>query len=92
MFKNYLKIAWRNLGTYKSDTAINLTGLCVAFTASLLLFLSVYYEFSFDKFHKNADDIYHFYFKIQDPKETSTTSTMPVPLLKEFKDGINNSL
>ncbi len=73
------------------DYAVRVKG-SVAFSAALLLFLSVYYEFSFYKFHKNADDIYHFYFKIQDPNQTSTTFTMPVTVLKEFKDGINNSL
>ncbi len=85
MFKNYLKIAWRNLGTYKSDTAINLTGLCVAFTASLLLFFSVYYEFSFEKFHKNADDIYHLYFNIQDPKEQAQLSQCLCHCLKSLR-------
>lgn len=85
MFKNYLKIAWRNLGKHKSDTAINLTGLCVAFTAALLLFLSVYYEYSFDKFHKNADDIYHLYFTVQTPKKSLVNSAMPMPLLPALK-------
>ncbi len=50
MIKNYFKIALRNLAKHKGDTAINLVGLCVAFTAALLLFLSLFYEFSFDKF------------------------------------------
>lgn len=50
MLKNYLKIAWRNLSKHKGDTVINLLGLCVAFTAALLLFLSVFFEFSYDNF------------------------------------------
>lgn len=81
MFKNYFKIAWRNVNRHKADTTVNLVGLCVAFTAALLLFLSVYYELSFDRFHKNGDNIYHLYLKIQTPKEAETNGAMPVPLL-----------
>ncbi|MBD0296968.1 MAG: ABC transporter permease, partial [Flavisolibacter sp.] len=85
MIKNYFKIAWRNLGRHKGDTAINLVGLCVAFTCALLLFLSVYYEFSFDRFHKNAAHIYHVYFKTLRPEGEDLSAAMPVPLLSSLK-------
>ena len=81
-----LKIAWRNLGKHKGDTVINLVGLCVAFTCSLLLFLSVYYEFSFDCFHKNAKSIYHLYFKTNTPEGEEESTAMPVPLLPTLKE------
>jgi ABC-type antimicrobial peptide transport system permease subunit len=85
MIKNYLKVALRNLGKHKSDTAINLIGLCVAFTSGLLLFLSVYYEFSFDRFHKNANNIYHLYFNSYTANKTEISNSMPVPLLPTLK-------
>ncbi|MFC2086141.1 ABC transporter permease [Bacteroidota bacterium] len=37
---------------------INITGLSIAFTCCLLIFLYVNHEFSHDKFHKNRDNIY----------------------------------
>src|SRR3954464_16791 len=81
MFKNYFKIAIRNLSRHRGDTAINLVGLCVAFTAALMLFLSVFYEFSFDKFHKNGGNIYHLYFTTHTARQVEKSSSMPVPLL-----------
>ena len=85
MFKNYFKIALRNLSKHKGDTAINLVGLCVAFTASLLLFLSVFYEFSFDKFHTNANNIYHLYFTIHTKNQVEKSGSMRVPLIHSLK-------
>ncbi|GEO09205.1 ABC transporter permease [Segetibacter aerophilus] len=85
MIKNYFKIALRNLSKHKGDTAINLVGLIVAFSTSLLLFLGVYYEFSFDKFHKNGDDIYHLYFTTHTKNQVEKSGSMPVPLLPSLK-------
>ena len=58
MVKNYLTSGWRNFVKYRSYSAINVTGLCIGFAASLLLFLIVNYERSFDKFHPNYHNIY----------------------------------
>jgi putative ABC transport system permease protein len=85
MLRNYLKLAWRNMGKHKADTTINLVGLCVAFTCALLLFLSVYYEFSYDRFHKNAADIYHLYFKVNKPDRVDIVNAMPAPLMPSLK-------
>lgn len=86
MYKNYVKLALRNLVKHAAESMINLVGLCVAFTAALLLFLSVYYEFSYDRFHKNSRSIYHLYFNISKAKETEATSGMPVPLAPSLKE------
>ncbi len=85
MLKNYLKVAWRNMGKHKGDAAINIAGLCVAFTCALLLFLSVYYEFSFDRFHKNAANIYHLYLKVYAPDGEDISNAMPAPLMPSLK-------
>lgn len=58
MIKNYLRTGWRNFVKYKSYSAINIVGLCTGFAASLLLFLIVNYERSFDKFHQDSAHIY----------------------------------
>jgi putative ABC transport system permease protein len=51
MFKNYLKIAWRNLRKHKVYSAINIIGLATGLAACIVIFLFVFYEKSFDGFH-----------------------------------------
>jgi len=58
MFKNYLKTAFRNLNRNKSYAIINVLGLTVGVAASLLIFLVIQYETSFDNFHKKKNSIY----------------------------------
>ncbi|MEP6933974.1 MAG: ABC transporter permease, partial [Nitrospirota bacterium] len=58
MLKNYFKIAWRNLWKHKSFSAINISGLALGLTCSILIFLWVKDEYSVDAFHKNRDHIY----------------------------------
>jgi putative ABC transport system permease protein len=57
MFKNYIKIATRNLVKHKLYTGINIIGLSVGLGVSILLFLFIQNEFSFDKFHDKGDRI-----------------------------------
>ena len=58
MFKNYLKTALRNLKRNKSYALINLLGLAVGIAASMLIFLVIQFETSFDNFHKKKNSIY----------------------------------
>jgi len=58
MFKNYNKIAWRNLLKNKSYSVINIGGLAIGITACLLILQYVAFETSFEDFHENKDLIY----------------------------------
>lgn len=58
MIKNYLKIALRTLKKDKVVSTINILGLGIGVSICLLLFLWVRNEISYDKFNKNADNIY----------------------------------
>ncbi len=58
MFKNYFTIALRTLWKNKVFTAINILGLSIGISASLVIYLLVNYHFTFDKFEKDADRIY----------------------------------
>ncbi len=58
MFKNYFKIAFRNLKRYKGYSAINISGLAAGIACCLLILLWVQDELSFDRFHENYDNIY----------------------------------
>jgi len=58
MIKNYLKVSLRNLWKNKGFSAINIFGLATGIACSLLIFLFVKDETSYDRFHKDADHIY----------------------------------
>lgn len=58
MFKNYLKVAWRNFLKNKAFSIINITGLSVGLGCFLLIVLYVTDELGYDRFHKNADRIF----------------------------------
>ncbi|MPR35872.1 ABC transporter permease [Salmonirosea aquatica] len=58
MIRNYFKIAFRNLIHSRAFSLINIFGLTLGITCSLLVFLVIYHETSYDKYHKNADRIY----------------------------------
>lgn len=85
MIKNYIKTAWRNLLKGKIFNGLNIVGLAVAIATSTLLLLTVYFEFSYDKFHKNGDNIYQLYFTVNRPDQVEKTGSMPVPLASAIK-------
>jgi putative ABC transport system permease protein len=58
MFRNYLKLAFRNLSRQKAFSIINISGLAVGLASSLLIMLWVQDELSYDKFHSKADRTY----------------------------------
>ncbi len=58
MLRNYLRIAFRNLGKYKFISFVNLFGLTVGLSCCLLILTYVLNELSYDKYNRNADRIY----------------------------------
>jgi ABC-type antimicrobial peptide transport system permease subunit len=58
MFKNYLLVAIRHFWHNKIFSFINIIGLSIGISASLVIFLIVHYDLTFDKFHKDSDRIY----------------------------------
>jgi putative ABC transport system permease protein len=58
MIKNYFKTAFRNLKRNKSYALINVLGLTIGIAASLLIFLVIQFETSFDNFHPQKKHIY----------------------------------
>jgi putative ABC transport system permease protein len=61
MFSNYFKTALRNIFRHKTYVVINILGLAVGFACSLLIFLFVIHELSYDKFNEKYDRIYRLY-------------------------------
>ena len=58
MIKNYIKIAWRNLLKDKQFTFLNVLGLSAGITCTLLIYLWVHDELSYDRFFDNESQIY----------------------------------
>jgi len=58
MIKNYFKIAWRNLTRHKIISSINLFGLTVGLTCCLLILTYILNELSYDRYNKDADQVY----------------------------------
>jgi putative ABC transport system permease protein len=85
MFRNYFKIAWRNLWKHKTLSAIIVFGMAVAIAAALLLSLTAYHELSFDNFHTNKSHLYQVYLEQHQLNETEKSSIMPVPLAPALK-------
>jgi len=83
MFKNYLKIALRNLAKSKLHAAINILGLAVGLASVVLISLYVQDELSYDQFHKNADDIYRIAWWSENP-QTRTPHPMAQALVRDF--------
>ena len=80
MFFNYLKIAIRNIQRQKFYAFINITGLTFGFLTSLLIVLYIVDEFSYDKFHKDAELIYrvNLYGRMSGQEFNSCYSSAPV--------------
>ncbi len=74
MFKNYFKIALRNLWKHKVFSFINIMGLTVGMTACFLIFLYVSFEWSYDSFHSKANRIYRVVADIKTPTEVINTN------------------
>jgi putative ABC transport system permease protein len=61
MIKHYFKIALRNLGRQKVLSFINISGLSIGLACFSLFLLYSVNEFGFDRFHKDANNIYRVY-------------------------------
>ena len=58
MIVNSLKTAYRFLKKHKLITFINITSLAIGITATLLIFLMIQYDYSFDKHVPNREQVY----------------------------------
>lgn len=75
MFKNYLLISFRNLLRDKFYTLINVFGLALGITSSLLIMIYITDELSYDTFHSKAERTY----RLNEFMDTERSSSMPFP-------------
>jgi putative ABC transport system permease protein len=86
MIRNYLKTAFRSLWREKGSTSINIAGLTLGITSSLVLFLLVRHYASFDNFHSQRDRIYRVVNQSKGNNGNNYTSGVPAVLPEAFKD------
>lgn len=83
MFKNFIKISWRKIRSDKTFSIINILGLSIGLTITLLLFLFVMQEKSFDSMYANKDRIYRVIFHTTDQRNNEIWATVPAALKPE---------
>lgn len=69
MFRNYLKITWRNIIRNKAHTLINILGLSLGMACFCLLFLYIQDEWGFDRIHADANRMYRVIEQFDDPEQ-----------------------
>ncbi len=81
MLNNFMKTAYRSSVRYKAYTTLNILGLILGISSSLLIFLWVQDEVSMDKFHKDGDRVYQLFRNMrQTGGVVNTTFTIPKPM------------
>src|SRR6187200_2868070 len=86
MFKNLLKISIRNIIKDKTYSIINILGLTIGITCSLFLMMYILHELSYDRYHKNADNVYRIVSNIKEPDNAFTWAVAQIPLAEELRD------
>ena len=79
MFRNYLKLAFRNLLAQKGYSLINLLGLITGITAFILIVCWIQSELSYDSFHQDKENIYRVDFKLYEEDKLELYSAAAVP-------------
>ncbi|MBZ0246013.1 MAG: ABC transporter permease [Cyclobacteriaceae bacterium] len=80
MFKNYFIITIRNLKRNLSYSAINVFGLALGITCSMVLFLMITFYLSFDNYHDNKDRIYRIVTSSENNGREDFFAGVPAPL------------
>jgi len=90
MFKNYFKIALRNLSRQRFFSIINISGLALGIAACLLIVLYIRHELSFDRHHSKAERIYRLNSEIKFADTHYRLAVAPAPmaevLLQEYPE------
>ena len=86
MFKNYVKIAWRNLWKNKGYSSISILGLAAGMAVAMLIGLWIWDEFTYDRYHKNHDQLAQVMNTIvRNGGELSTSPFVAAPLGNELR-------
>ena len=89
MFRNYLKIAWRNILRHKAYSGINIFGLAIGIASCLLILQYVSFELSYENFQVKKDRIFRVQQNRYDNEKLSTQwAAGAYAVGNSFKDAI----
>lgn len=84
MLANYLKVALRQFYKLPVFSAINIIGLVIGLSSSLLIGLWVYDELTWDSYHESRDKLNRVYLNRKDDNGIDTQMAIPLALWHEF--------
>lgn len=90
MLKNYIVVTFRNLLRNRTYSFINITGLSIGITCSLLILLWVYDELSFDRIHPKADRLYQVWVNSTFDGKVNSWTSVPLPTYEALKTDDSN--
>jgi ABC-type antimicrobial peptide transport system permease subunit len=85
LIRNYIITAWRMIRRNPLFTLINTTGLALGLACSLLIFLWIFDELGYDRFHKNGNRIFRVNSVFEENPEAIWTNS-PFPLAPALRD------
>ncbi|MFC2125874.1 ABC transporter permease [Bacteroidota bacterium] len=86
MIRNFLTVTLRNLLKNRIYSIINITGLSIGITCSILILLWVSDELSYDKFHPKADRLYQVWVQSEYNDQINSWTSLPLPVYQGLKD------
>lgn len=85
MLRNYIIVTLRNLVKNPTYSFINIAGLSIGITCSLLILLWVFDELSFNRFIPKADRLYQVYVNATFDGKVNTWNSLPLPTYEGLK-------
>lgn len=86
MFRNYLKIAFRNISRHKGYSFINIFGLAIGILCCIFIFLYVHHEMNYDRYHADHDRIFRVAEDIQTKTSNRIFAAVSPPLALALKE------
>jgi ABC-type antimicrobial peptide transport system permease subunit len=86
MLRNYFLIAIRSITKNRTHTIINVLGLALGITCSIVIFLILRFELSYDTFHPEGDRTYRIVTEIRKGGNSNFTSGMTYPLPETLRN------
>ena len=80
MFRNYLKVAFRNMSKHKMFTAMNILSLSIGLALFILTVITVKFHSSFDDYHQEKSQIYRVVTDFNYPEGAKHSPGIPLPI------------
>lgn len=88
MIKNYFKIAFRSLIRNRIFSILNISGLAIGMACSVLIYLWIMDEISYDTFHENSPNLYRVVAEQVNPTGVTHTAITQYPLGPSIKNDL----